>query len=118
MNVGQPEFFQALDKQLKAMPIADWKIYLRWHLLRTFAPALSSNFVDENFNFYGRTLTGAKELQPRWKRCVISTDRELGQALGQKYVQRRFRRRPRRARTRWWRTWSRHCMPISKRFPG
>jgi predicted metalloendopeptidase len=90
VNVGQPEFFQALDKQLKATPIADWKIYLRWHLLRTFAPALSSKFVDENFNFYGRTLTGAKQLQPRWKRCVISTDRELGQALGQKYVQTAF----------------------------
>jgi len=90
VNVGQPEFFQALDKQLKATPIADWKIYLRWHLLRTFAPALSSNFVDENFNFYGRTLTGAKQLQPRWKRCVIATDRALGQALGQKYVQTAF----------------------------
>ena len=90
VNVGQPEFFQALDKQLKATPIADWKIYLRWHLLRTFAPALSSKFVDENFNFYGRTLTGAKQLQPRWKRCVISTDRELGQVLGQKYVQTAF----------------------------
>ena len=90
VNVGQPEFFQALGKQLKTTPIADWKIYLRWHLLRTSAPALSSKFVDENFNFYGRTLTGAKELQPRWKRCVVSTDRELGQALGRKYVQEAF----------------------------
>jgi putative endopeptidase len=97
VNVGQPEFFQALDRQLKATPIGDWKIYLRWHLLRTFAPALSSNFVEENFNFYGRTLTGAKELQPRWKRCVISTDRELGQALGQKYVEKAF---PREAKAR------------------
>ncbi len=90
VNVGQPEFFQALDKQLKTVPLSDWKVYLRWHLLRSSAPALSSKFVDENFNFYGRTLTGAKEIQPRWKRCVNATDRELGEALGQKYVQTAF----------------------------
>ena len=90
VNVGQPEFFQALDKQLRSVPISDWKIYLRWHLIRTAAPALSGKFVDENFNFYGRTLTGAKEIQPRWKRCVNATDRNLGEALGQKYVEKVF----------------------------
>src|SRR5260370_16109861 len=86
VNVGQPEFFKALDKELKTEPISDWKIYLRWHLIRTAAPALSGKFVDENFNFYGRTLTGAKEIQPRWKRCVNATDRNLGEALGQTYA--------------------------------
>ena len=90
VNVGQPEFFKALDKQLKSVPISDWKIYLRWHLIRASAPALSGKFVDENFNFYGRTLTGAKEIQPRWKRCVNATDRALGEALGQKYVEKVF----------------------------
>jgi len=90
VNVGQPEFFQALDKELKSVPISDWKIYLRWHLIRSSAPALSGKFVDENFNFYGRTLTGAKEIQPRWKRCVNATDRNLGEALGQKYVEKVF----------------------------
>jgi putative endopeptidase len=87
VNVGQPEFFKALDKELKSVPISDWRIYLRWHLIRASAPALSGKFVDENFNFYGRTLTGAKEIQPRWKRCVNATDRGLGEALGQKYVE-------------------------------
>jgi putative endopeptidase len=86
VNVGQPEFFQALDKQLMAVPLADWKIYLRWHLLRSSAPALSSKFVKENFDFFSRALTGAKELQPRWRRCTTATDRSLGEALGQKYV--------------------------------
>jgi putative endopeptidase len=90
VNVRQPEFFQALDKQLTSVPIANWKTYLRWHLIRSSAPALSSKFVDEDFNFYGRTLTGAKEIQPRWKRCVASTDRHLGEALGQQYVQKAF----------------------------
>ena len=55
-------------------------------MLRASAPALSSKFVNENFDFYNRTLTGVKELQPRWRRCVNATDRNLGEALGQKYV--------------------------------
>jgi len=97
VNVGQPEFFQALDKELKSVPISDWKVYLRWHLIRSSAPALSGKFVDENFNFYGRTLTGAREIQPRWKRCVNATDRNLGEALGQKYVAKVF---PPEAKTR------------------
>ena len=90
VNVGQPDFFRALDKDLTAISLPDWKIYLRWHLVHSSATALPSKFVDENFNFYGRTLTGAKELQPRWKRCVVSTDHNLGEALGQKYVAQAF----------------------------
>jgi putative endopeptidase len=86
VNVGQPKFFRALNAQLQAAPLADWKIYLRWQLLRASAPALSSKFVEENFTFYNRTLTGVKELLPRWRRCVNATDRNLGEALGQKYV--------------------------------
>ena len=84
--MGQPEFFQALDKQLTSVSLADWKTYLRWHVIHSSAPALSEKFVDENFDFYGHTLTGATELQPRWKRCVAAVDRNLGEALGQKYV--------------------------------
>jgi len=90
VNVGQPEFLKALNRELNSVPISDWKIYLRWHLIRASAPALPGKFVDENFNFYGRTLTGAKEIQPRWKRCVNATDRALGEALGQKYVEKVF----------------------------
>ncbi len=90
VNVGQPEFFQALDKRLTTVPLDDWKSYLRWHLIHASAAELPEKFVDENFDFYGRALTGAKELQPRWKRCVVSTDRNLGEALGQKYVAQAF----------------------------
>jgi putative endopeptidase len=90
INVAQPDFFKGLASELKTVPLADWKTYLRWHLISAAAPALSSRFVEENFNFYGRTLTGAKEMLPRWKRCVQATDRQLGEALGQKYVQRAF----------------------------
>ncbi|MGB7172550.1 MAG: M13 family metallopeptidase [Candidatus Acidiferrales bacterium] len=90
VNVGQPDFFKSLNDQLTSTSLSDWKIYLRWHLVNAAAPALSSKFVDENFDFFGKTLTGAKELQPRWKRCVQMTDRELGEALGQKYVEKAF----------------------------
>lgn len=90
INVGQPDFFRALDTQLAATPIADWKTYFRWHLVNSSAAGLPEKFVDEEFEFRGKTLTGAKEIQPRWKRCVQATDRSLGEALGQLYVQKYF----------------------------
>ena len=90
INVGQPDFFRALDAQLTATPIGDWKTYLRWHLVNAAAPGLPEKFVAEDFDFRGKTLTGAKEIQPRWKRCVQATDRVLGEALGQVYVQKYF----------------------------
>ena len=90
INVGQPEFFKALGAQLTATSLDDWKTYLRWHLLNTAAQALPEKFVAEEFDFRGKTLTGAKEIQPRWKRCAQATDRALGEALGQVYVQRYF----------------------------
>jgi putative endopeptidase len=90
MNVRQPDFFQEVDAELAGVPLSDWKVYLRWHLVHETAPFLSQKFVDENFDFYIRTLTGAKELEPRWRRCVQATDRQLGEALGQYYVQRAF----------------------------
>jgi len=90
INVGQPDFFKVLDAQLSATLINDWRIYLRWHLVNAAAPGLSEKFVDEDFDFRGKTLTGAKEIQPRWKRCVQATDRVLGEALGQVYVQKYF----------------------------
>jgi putative endopeptidase len=90
INVGQPDFFKALDSQLTASPLADWKTYYRWHLLNSAAPALPEKFVAEEFEFRGKTLTGAKQIQPRWKRCTQATDRALGEALGQLYVEKYF----------------------------
>ncbi|MGB6598292.1 MAG: M13 family metallopeptidase [Candidatus Acidiferrum sp.] len=90
INVGQPDFFKALDSQLTATPLAAWKTYYRWHVLNSAAPALPGKFVDEEFEFRGKTLTGAKEIQPRWKRCTQATDRALGEALGQVYVEKYF----------------------------
>ena len=90
INIRQPDFFRAVNQELDTVPLADWKIYLRWHLIHTYAPALPDKFVDENFDFYERKLSGTKEILPRWKRCVQSTDRNLGEALGKAYVDKYF----------------------------
>ena len=90
LNVDQPKFMEAVDRQFRETPLPDWKIYLKWQLLHAAAPALSSAFVEENFNFYSRYLGGSQELKPRWKRCVELTDSLLGEALGKKYAEKYF----------------------------
>jgi putative endopeptidase len=90
INIGQPQFFKEMDKQLATRSLDDWKTYLRWHLIHSTAQFLSEPFVQEDFNFNVRILTGTKELRPRWKRCSSATDRYLGEALGQLYVQKYF----------------------------
>ena len=90
VNVRQPDFFKEMNQELSSVQLPDWKIYLRWHLLHASAPGLPEKFVMENFNFYDRKLNGTKEIQPRWKRCVQSTDRNLGEALGAVYVEKYF----------------------------
>jgi predicted metalloendopeptidase len=97
INVAQPKFFEAVNRELSGTPISDWKTYLRWRLLDTAAPTLSSKFVQEDFDFNGAVLQGKKENLPRWKRCVIATDSSLGFALGRLYVARAF---PPQAKTR------------------
>ncbi|MBV9007801.1 MAG: M13 family metallopeptidase, partial [Verrucomicrobia bacterium] len=78
--------FKAADKVFADTPIDDWKEYLRWHLIHSTAPELSSDFVNENFNFYSKTLTGTQQIKPRWKRVVATTDGSIGEALGKLYV--------------------------------
>jgi putative endopeptidase len=90
LNVAVPDFFKALNEELKTTSVDDLKTYFRWHLVHSTASYLSQPFVDENFNFFGKVMTGAKELRPRWKRCVGFTDGELGEALGQVYVEKHF----------------------------
>ncbi len=89
-NVTEPEFFKALDKQLQASSLDDVKTYLRWHLAHASAPHLSSAFLNEDFNFFSKTLRGVPEVKPRWKRCVGLIDAQLGEALGQEFVGRAF----------------------------
>jgi endothelin-converting enzyme/putative endopeptidase len=90
LNVADPGFFKTMNAQLKKEDLASWKAYSYWHLAHANAPYLSAGFVNLDFDFYGRTLQGAKQIAPRWKRCVNATDNDLGEALGQAYVERAF----------------------------
>ncbi len=90
LNVANPDFFKALNAELNSVSLDDLKTYFRWRLVHSQVQYLPKAFVDENFNFYGKTLTGAKELRARWKRCVAAVDGDLGEALGQVYVEKHF----------------------------
>jgi putative endopeptidase len=90
LNVDAPEFIKELNTLLSSESIDNWKNYLRFHVADISSPYLSSKFVEENFEFYRKYLRGAKEQQPRWKRCVQYVDYDLGEALGQVYVAKVF----------------------------
>ena len=90
LNVDSPDFMKELNSLLGSEPVESWKTYLRFHVADTSSPYLSSPFVEENFEFYRKYLRGAKEMQPRWRRCVQYVDYDLGEALGQVYVAKVF----------------------------
>jgi putative endopeptidase len=89
VNVGVPDFLRRVSQLVATAPLAQWKAYLRAHLISGSASWLSAPFVQENFAFSSR-FTGAKQLLPRWKRCLRETDGSLGEALGQAYVAKTF----------------------------
>ncbi len=88
--VGQPKFFTNLDSVTKAFSLDDWKTYLKFHLLAGQAGKLGDTIAGINFDFYGKTLSGAKVMRPLWKRAVESTSGALGELLGQLYVKNYF----------------------------
>ncbi|GAA4641022.1 M13 family metallopeptidase [Gordonia humi] len=88
--VGQPSFFAGVGELVTSRPLDDWKTWLRWKLLHSAAPYLSSAFVDENFAFYGKVLTGAEEIRDRWKRGVGFVEDAAGFAVGELYVAKHF----------------------------
>ena len=88
--VSQPKFIKGLNDYLKSIPIEDWKIYLKWRLIDSYASDLSDEFVNEHFAFYGTTLSGTKEMKPRWKRALAKVNNGIGQLVGQAFVDRHF----------------------------
>jgi putative endopeptidase len=90
INVVAPGFFKTLNNELTTEPLESWKAYLRWHLVHANARYLPVDFVNDDFAFYSAVLTGQKEEQPRWKRCVRFVNRDLGEALSQAYVEKTF----------------------------
>jgi putative endopeptidase len=89
-SLSQPKFFAEFDHMLADVPIADWQAYLRFHVIDGASPYLSKAFEDENFSFYGQTLNGQKEQQPRWKRVLEAVNGGMGLALGELYVAKTF----------------------------
>jgi endothelin-converting enzyme/putative endopeptidase len=89
-NVSEPAFYKEVNNQLQSASLDDIKTYLRWHAVHSAAPFLAQAFVDEDFEFFSKTLRGVPQLRPRWKRCVRLVDHQLGEALGQEFVNRAF----------------------------
>jgi len=88
--VTSPDFFRGMEKLIVSTPVDQWRAYLRYSTVHLSAAFLSDSFVNENFDFYGRTLSGTQKIQPRARRCSFSTDTDLGEAIGQVYVKRYF----------------------------
>jgi len=88
--VREPSFAEAFAGLWQSEPLDDWKAWLTYHVISDRAPYLSQELVEANFDFYGRTLTGAQELRDRWKRGVSLVQGVLGEAVGKVYVERHF----------------------------
>ena len=84
--VGQPEFYQALNNLVTKYSLNDWKNYLKWDLVNSYASYLNSAVEQQNFKFYSTVLNGVSKQKPRWKRVVAQTDGSLGELIGQVYV--------------------------------
>ncbi len=90
MNVGQTDFIAGVSSIMDTYSVEQWKAYLTWNLLDNSANYLSSDIVEQNFDFFGKTLSGREEMQPRWKRVLSTTSGGLGEAIGQLYVEKYF----------------------------
>jgi putative endopeptidase len=90
LNVATPDFFKAVNELISKEPVAAWRSYFRWHTLHDAAPNLPKAYFDEDFAFFGKTVTGQNEPTPRWRRCTLMTDSALGEAVGQDWVKRNF----------------------------
>ena len=86
-SLAQPDFHKEVSAMIADVPAATWQAYLRYQAIDNAAPFLSDAFAQENFNFYGKTLRGQQEMQPRWKRVLNTINGQLGEALGEEYVE-------------------------------
>jgi putative endopeptidase len=90
VNVYWPDFVKGANTVIGNSSLDDLKAYMTWHIVQLASPFLPKAFVDQNFAFYGKILSGTEQIRPRWKRCVQYTDSDLGEALGIAYVDRTF----------------------------
>jgi putative endopeptidase len=89
-NIYQPKYFVQVSKMIDSESLDTWKVYLKTHLIREVSPYLPKVFVDARFDFYGKTLSGQPQMEPRWKRVQNTTSSALGEAIGQLFVQEYF----------------------------
>ncbi len=90
IDISQPGFIKEVETIINEVPLENQIAYLQWNLINQAANYLSDDFVNQNFDFYDKTMSGKKELQPRWKRSVSTVDDALGEAVGQMYVEQYF----------------------------
>jgi putative endopeptidase len=90
INIAEPDFIKGVDNIIKSTPLETLKEYLKWNIIRSASPYLSNSFESVNFNFYGKKLNGAKEMQPRWKRILGTIDGHIGMELGKLFVKKYF----------------------------
>ena len=90
MDIGQPSFIKGVGQLVKTVPVADWRLYFKFQLLDDYAPMLSAQFADLEFDFHQRTLNGVQEPRPRWRRAVDSMDNNMGEIIGRMFVEAQF----------------------------
>lgn len=90
VNIGQPDAMKEVADIINTVSLEDQKLYLQWQVINSAADYLSDDFVAQNFDFYGKTMSGKQEMQPRWKRAVSTVDGALGEVVGQMYVEKYF----------------------------
>lgn len=90
ITVDQPEFLEFINQNFTEDKLDQWKIYLKWHLVRRFLPYISNETSDINFQFYGQVISGAKQKMPLWKRVVLNGERLMGENVGKIYAEQHF----------------------------
>lgn len=90
INVKQPDFFAELNKMYVDVPVEDWKVYFQWNLINTTSTNLTQEIQEQDFDFYGRTMSGSEQMQERWRRVLETTNTALGDAIGEKFSEKYF----------------------------
>ncbi len=90
LDISQPTFITGIGQLVRTVPVADWRLYFKFQLLDDYAPMLSAQFADLEFDFHQRTLNGVKEPRPRWRRAVDSMDNNMGELIGRMFVEAHF----------------------------
>ena len=90
LDISQPPFIKGMAQLVRTVPVSDWRVYFKFQLLDDYAPALSAQFADLEFDFHQKTLNGVPEPRPRWRRAVDAMDGSMGELVGKMFVESHF----------------------------